>query len=409
MGKRFILGLTAAVVGGSAFGQFASQRPGSTSPVEPPGLPTTPVAAPAERPTIQASQPAYVTHPLGVKAEYGPVMICVKSYTGPQSQKLAEALAEYVRTSHQAAAYLFEYGGEQRAQEEARQARARQMQIEKNAPFLQAQAEERRKAQAEGRPFIDEPVKYTVPKVTISEQWAVLVGGFPTDEAARRALDVVRKWPPPAERFMDQQFSVGGGQAQGTYINPFAAAMVVPNPAVKKVNGPPPVDPALAKLNSEEPLSLLQTKKSHTLLVKAYNLPATTKSRDEEPGVLGRLFGKGDESAERLQKCAYDARQLAEALRRPEMHRAAQEAAGKIAAQYGQKPFQVPPLAAYVLHTRNGSIVAVGDFDSEDDPALIAAGRILQYMEFEIKYGDGRSERKRMFDNVIPMSIPRPH
>ncbi len=390
-GKRFPLGLVAALAGSSAFGQFAGDRPG----------------APPTRPA--APQAAYLTHPLGVKPEHGAYMICVKSYTGPQSQKLAEALAEYVRTTHHAAAYLFEYGGEQRAVEEARLARARVEQTAANAPFLRTQEDEKRKAEAEGRAFLDQPPKIKLSKVTLPEQWAVLVGGFPTDEAARRALDVVRKWPPPAEQFMDQQFSVGTDQSAGTYINPFATAMAVPSPAAKKHTGPPPVDPALIKLNSEEPLSLLKTTKAVTLLVKPFGVRTKARSKDEEPGVFDRLLGRtGDDPGALLEATAKQARELATALRTPGMHKAAQEAANNIAKAAGQPPFKVPPLTAYVLHTRTGSLVTVGEFTSEDDPDLIAAGRILQYMEFEIKYPDGRTERKRMFDNVIPMPIPRP-
>lgn len=398
-GKRFTLGLAAAaaLAGSSAFGQFAGY-PAKPLPDEHPP----PAAAPG-RPAAPPHPPqaAYLSHPLGVRPDHGPYMICVKSYTGPQSQKLAEQLCEHVRGTHKAAAYLFEYGGEERAAEGVRQAAARERQRAANEPFLQQQQVEKERARREGREFIEQPLKVTVPKVVIAEQWAVLVGGFPSEEVARRALDVVRKWPPPAERFMDQQFTVGGDQSAGTYINPFATATVFPNPAVKRAGGPPPVDPGLVKLNAEEPLSLLKTRKPVTLLVKAFSVRTVTKTKDEEPGVFDRLLGRGDEGAKLLQVNAHDARVLAEGLRRPELQQAAQEAARKIG-------FAVKPLESYLLHTRTGSLVCVGEFESEDDPDLIATGRILQYMEFKVKFNDGREETKRMFDNVIPMPIPRP-
>lgn len=379
MGKRFTLGLAALALAGPAFGQVPATKP--------------------------APQPAYLTHPLGVKPDHGAYMICVKSYTGPQSQKLAETLAEHVRTVHQAAAYLFEYGGEQRAQEEARQARAREMQYkEKVVPFLQAQEEARKQAQAEGRRFIEEPVKVTVPKVTVPEQWAVLVGGFPSEEAARKALDVVRTWPAPAERLMDQQFSVGGDNAGGTYINPFATAMVLPSPARKRgASGPPPMDPALVKMNADEPLSLLKSKKPYTLLVKAFSVKFVAKGKDEEPGMLDRLLGKGDESAKMLQATAHDARQMAEALRQPNFQQTAQKDARE-KMRFTLKPFEV-----FVLHTRTGSLVCVGEFDGEDDPDLTATGRALQEMGFEVSQTQGGpGKRQRLFDNVIPLRVPRP-
>jgi hypothetical protein len=411
-GKLFGLGLAGVLAaGGSAVGQFASDRPGGPPPaaaapgVQPAGGVETRRAAPAQAPPA-----AYLSHPMGVRPEHGPYMICVKSYSGPQAQKFAEQLCEHVRTTHKAAAYLFEYGGEERAAETARQAAARERQRVANEPFLQQQRVEREKAKREGREFVDEPVKVTVPKVTVPEQWAVLVGGFPSEEVARRALDVVRKWPPPAERLMDQQFVAGGTESGGIFINPFAAATVFPSPAVKKTAGPPPVDPALAKLNADEPLSLLKTRKRYTLLVKAFTVKTVTKAKDEEPGVFDRLLGRGDEAAKMLQATAHDARQLAEALRRPEMRSEAQKAADKFCAQYGKASFRVPPLDAYVLHTRTGSLVTVGDYDSEDDPDLVAAGRILQYMEFEVKATPDApvGKRQRMFDNVIPLPIPRP-
>ena len=350
----------------------------------------------------QAPQPAYLTHPLGVKPEHGAYMVCVKSYTGPQSQKLAEQLAEHVRGTHQAAAYLFEYGGEQRAQEEAKQARARQFQTERNAPFLRAQAEEKQKAQAAGRAFLDEPVKVTVPKVNIPEQWAVLVGGFPTEEAARKALDVVRKWPPPAERFMDQQFSVGGDSPAGTYINPFATALVLPSPAVKRAAGPAAADPALVKMNADEPLSLLRARKPVTLLVKSFSVKYVARGKDEEPGMIDRLLGKGDESAKMLQATAHDARQMAEAIRQPSFFQTAQADARKLG-------FALEPFEVYVLHTRTGSLVCAGQFDGEDDKNLINTGRTLQEMGFEVtQAGGGPGRRQRLFDNVIPLRVPRP-
>jgi hypothetical protein len=375
MGKLFGLGLV-GLLGGTAFGQTAPQA-------------------------------AYLRHPLGVRPDHGAYMVCVKAYTGPQSQALAESLADHIRTTHKAAAYLFEYGGEARAAEEAKQARAREIQRKESEPFLLQQAEEKKKAEAAGRRFVEQPVKVLVPKMTVPVQWAVLVGGFPTEEAARQALDVVRKWPPPADKFMDVQFVDGGATA--THINPFATATVFPNPAVRKQAGPVTADPALVQMNSEEPLSLLNTRKKYTLLVKAFTARTVTKSKDEDkPGIWDALFGKGDEAAKQLQANAFDARKLAEALRTPEWRAAAQADAAKVAAAHGLPAYQVPPLTAYVLHTRTGSLVCVGEFDSEDDPELVAAGRVLQYMSFEVKFPDGRTERRRMFDNVIPLPVPRP-
>jgi hypothetical protein len=317
-------------------------------------------------------------------------MICIKSYSGPDSRQLAEALAGEIRRTHNAGAYLFEWGSEERQQEMARREKVKLELKKEHAPFLQVREQMKAKAAAEGVEFIDTEVKVRVPIVRYPEQWAVLVGGFKDMDAARKALDAVRQWPPPKDtKLMDTAFISRPGQPEAAYINPYAAAMTAPNPATRR--GTPgqsqPLDPAVVKLNEAEELSLLTARKPWTLMVKRFVVPTHVQSKADDGTVFDKLFGK-DDAARWLEITATNARTLAQALRNKDM-----------------KP---RPFEAFVLHHRTESLVTVGQFDSPEDPALIEAWRVLTEMTFKLDYTDGRpSEVKKMFDVVVPMQIPR--
>jgi hypothetical protein len=342
-------------------------------------------------PPLSAAPPAAApAHPWYVRADLGPWMICVKSYSGPDSRKLAEALAAEIRQTHNAGAYLFEWGSEERQKEEARRQKARQALQEAQAPFLEARAKAMADAAAKGIEFIDTPVKVRVPIVRYPEQWAVLLGGFPDMDAARKALDAVRKWPAPKDtRLMDQAFISRPGQPEAAYINPFAAAMTAPNPAIRRrtEGQTPEIDPAVVKLNEAEELSLLNARKPWTLMVKRFVVPTHVQGKADDGTVFDKLFGK-DDGARWLEITATNARTLAEALRNEKM-----------------KP---RPFEAFVLHNRTESLVTVGQFDGPEDPELIKTWQLLTGMSFEVGYKDGRTaEVKKMFDAVIPMQVPR--
>lgn len=427
-GVMFGLGLAGTLaVHTGANAQFASERPAAL-PVRPAAAPqpaqTPPAALPAfTAPTgAQARQPAPApaaqTHPLAVRPEHGEYVICVKSYTGPDSRKLAEEMANFIREKHNAAAWLFEWTAEQRHKEEAELVAARQRELAENAPFLaehnRIQAEMQKKAAAAGVEFVPSGFKIKVPKREVPEQWAVLVGGFKDEATGRKALDVVRRWPTPDKtHLLDMAFTaqqveqgdkVRAVNKEQAFINPFATAMLFNNPAVRRAAGAAAVDPALAKLNSEEPLSLLKTRKTYTLLVKAYSVQMDVRSKDQEGGVFAKLFG-GTDAASYLEVTAKQARALAESLRNPSMSGPAREAAARIG-------YSVKPIESYVLHTRNGSLVCVGEYDAADDPDLVAMGRLLQEMKFEVwdrpaNQGGHLLKVERLFDNVTPLKIPR--
>lgn len=429
MRRTMLLGLglvgTVALQTG-ALGQFAADRtppPTGQLPTLPSSAPPTsptPTLSPALQPAAQPKPPS-APHPWAVRPEYGAWFISVKSYTklgkddNPRAK--AEQLAQYIRQTHNAGAYLFEWGAEERQKEEERQAIIRKRKQAEYAPFLAVRDQMKVKAAQEGTVFLDSPEKYHIGKVTIPEQWAVIIGGFKDMDSARQALDTIRKWPAPEDKSLldqgiidrvdakekveDTKFNIDliaakkngpdlkDNKIEGAYFNPFKTAMVVPNPAIKRggAGQAPPADPALAKLNEAEDLSLLKARKPWTLMVKRYSAPTRVEGREGSPTVVEKLFGT-DESAKLLEASAKQARSLAEALRHPNMR---------------PQRFE-----SFVLHGRQDSIVTVGQFDSPEDPLLAEMWTKLYKLSFEVKYEDGRpTEFKRMFDVVIPMQVPR--
>lgn len=419
MRRRWLLvGLGGVMAGaGAALGQFAADRtppPANPAPAptaqptqagQLPSYPATPPPqAPAGRPVSYAAPPEQqqaprpapspnpaLAHPLYVRPEHGGWMIVVKSYSGDGSQKFAEELAAEIRQTHKAAAWLFEWGGEERRHEEQRRDEVRQRYRKEYEPFLQVKEELRAKAAQQGTEFLDTPATFRLPTVNYTEQWAVLVGGFKDMDAARAALNTVRTWPAPKNTaLLDKALVAGGGaKGEGTYLNPFPNAFVVPNPSVRRSdpNQAPLADPAIVKLNEAEPLSLLQARKPWTLLVKRFIVPNRVTGTETQATALERLFSE-DTAAKWLELTARQARELATALRHEKM-----------------RPH---PFETYVLHARTESVVTVGQFDGPDDPALVQAYQELAALTFRVDYKDGRpSEVKKMFDAITPMRVPR--
>ena len=384
--------------------------PAPTPAAPPRALPSFPTGAPAAtpRPASRVTVAAEPPHEWAVRPEHGEWLICVKSYVGDTARAQAVEFADLIRRQHNVAAFLFERNAEERQREEQRRADFRAAKAEEHAPFLALQKQMRAEAAARGVEYVDAPTVYRMPKVALESQWAVLVGGgFKDADAARKALTAVREWPVPVNvALMDRAVTARpgeGGQVvtEGTYINPYRSAMVVPNPTVKRAAAGG-VDPAIFTLNAEEPLSLLKCPKNWTLIVKDFTVPATVHSKDQEPSVMARLFG-GDESARLLHSTAQQAHVLATALRSPSMEQAARAAA----THAGLTP---RPLESYILHHRTGSRVTVGQFDGPDDPALLEMQRLLSNMYFQVSdktRAGGRVEDRHLFDGITPMPVPR--
>lgn len=410
----------------------AAQRFGEDRPA--PGAPPAPAPVPAPKPVPPAALPDFPTgtptptrtpqriavapvapvvaespHEWAVRPEHGEWLICVKSYVGDAAKAQAVEMAGLIRTQHKYPAYLFERNAEERQREEQRRAEFRAGKAAELAPFLQLQGQMRAEAAARGVEYADAPTVYRMPKVTIEPQWAVLVGGFPDADAARKALTAIREWAVPAnEKLMDRAVTSRPGEdgkavTSGMYINPYRSAMVSPNPTVRRAPSQAnAVDPALFTLNAEEPLSLLKCPKNWTLIVKDFTVPAVVHGKDQESSVMARLF-RGDEADKLLHSTARQAFTLATALRSESMERAARAAA----AHAGLTP---RPLESYVLHHRTGSRVTVGGFDAPDDPALLEMQRLLSNMYFQVAdktAGGVRAEDRRLFDGITPMPVPR--
>lgn len=372
-----------------------------------PGLPPSATAAPPP----QAPRTA---HPLAVTPQHGEWLICVKSYTGPESLAFCERLAADIRKHHaEMPVYLFEHSGEERAKLAAEQAQARQRVYEQSLPFIQMREELKKKAEAEGRVFVDDgPVKVRVPTLLtqVPEQWAVLIGGYKTQELARKALDAVHKWGPPSDpALMDKVTDMqakpprDGEQVKLVVdnvieVNPYPKAMCVRNPSLPKSKAEAPADPALWKWNEGEPLSVLNCEKPYTLIVKSFTMPVVASGKDQEPSVMqtGAQSKPGQpNNAQLLAINAASARNLALMLR-------------------GLKDQDGRPVGfdTYVLHMKTGSIVCVGQYDKMDDPAMAAVVTRLTNLRLNLTAdASGRQAvvpgERSMFDQVSVLKIPR--
>lgn len=453
MRKSLLAGACAVAITGVASAQFASDRNPPPAPFGGGTLPTTPKAAPAggvpqlpggvtpagggsAAPTGPALPGGFVLpdparkeplrpvpttidekaapHELAVKAADGPWMILVKSYAGPDSKAKAEALAIDLRTTHKTNSLLYERNAEERKAEQARIEAIRKAEQERAAPFKQAVEQAKKEAEATGSIFVDSKATVKIPRPyhEAPEQWAVLIGGFKTADDARAAVAVVKKLPRPKDELCDMMgmgLERGGKDGQRAqmrddetgwgYLNPYASAMVVPNPATATLNleDKAKLEPFVVKLNEGVENSLLKAKKPWTLLVKSYSAPSSRgASTGEEKSVFDRVKRTTtSDPADILRATAAEAELLAKALRNPDMKPRTYE--------------------AFVLHHRVGSLVTVGQFDAPDDPELLKLQQELQGITFEMRDKDkkpvlgpdGKPLVQRLFDGVSLFPVPK--
>jgi hypothetical protein len=459
MGCRFVIGfgLASVISSSPAFAQFAADRqppnaPGSpvttpssvqlpVSPTSPGGLPAgglpggtvppsrstlpppsgaipgglqpVPATSVPQLPRTDAA-PASVEiptalgpdHPWAVKPEHGPYFICVKSYSrpsrptpqdnGPSARALAEALAADIRETYRVQAFLFEYISEERKAEAAAIAAAR----ERGRLFAEQLEKLKQQSKLQGMEFLEPDTKIHYKSVNYRDQIAVLVGGFQSDEDARKALDKVRTWPPPKDkRLMDGAAVLRPGPdgkpvLEEAYLNPYLTATVVPNPTIRRNPQPATetgLDPFIVKLNEDRPYSLLKATKSWTLAVKSFSAPVQLVSANSEPSAM-RKFGAGN-GADVLRAGAEQAESLAKTLR--EM----------------KAPGKPNGFEAFVLHTRTGSIVTVGQFDGPNDPDLIQTRHLLTSMKLQVTEDERGTKpvtnTPSLFGNIFPIPIPK--
>jgi hypothetical protein len=220
----------------------------------------------------------------------------------------------------------------------------------------------------------------------------VLVGGYADENAAKRALAVIKEQRPPDPKKvkLDTKFYVDekdpkARKGEEVYVNPFKRAFLCRNPAVKAQpqDKSDPLDiGVLKRLNADEPLTLLNCKKPVTLAIKEFRTYTVIQDRERQGSVLETL-GFKTRAGDGIDQAAHDAHNLAELLRK-----------GKI--------------EAYALHTKFSSVVTVGGFDSLEDPKLIATQKYLERQLPEIeRQAQARSRPIQFFAKAMPMQVPR--
>jgi hypothetical protein len=310
-----------------------------------------------------------------VVPQLGPWMICVTTYTGPEAPVMARQLAMELRNSYKTGSYVFNHGAEERRKEYQR---------------VKAIVDKQREYLSKNNLPLDYPIR--VRYMRIEEQCAVMIGGFPTEEAARRGLDSVRKLPPPDPKKVKlDKANVSVTEAEqpnrpadtnktktlySDYINPFHRAFVCRNPAIKQqehVQEQKWDMASLRRLNTGESFCLLDCKKPLTLVVKQFQTPHVVEGREKKESVLDAIgLGKTDH----VDSAAHSAHNLAELLRKAK-------------------------LESYVLHTKYTSIVTVGGYDSLEDPNLRAMQNLL---ETRLRQ---QLEVVQLMPKPLPMQVPR--
>ncbi len=311
-----------------------------------------------------------------VTPEVGPWMVLVASYGGKEGPVRGRQMVIKLREVYKLPAYVFNFGAEEKRKELERV----MQRIEQQKAALKAQ-----------NLSFDQPIR--VRHENIQEYCGVLIGGYPTMDAAAKARDQMRTIPFEPKVFslhepgdlLDVKYykaeegSKNGRPPEAVFVNPFARALPVHNPTTKVERSEEKLDVAnLKRLNSEEDFSLFKCKKNYTLVIKQFSLPSFTAPRNE-PAPVNFLdaFGLGKKSGENADIAAENAHRFAEGLRKAQ-------------------------LEAYVLHMKYYSLVTVGGFDSLDDPSLrsmqgLLDTRLIPALE---------SQRVEMFPSARPMAVP---
>jgi hypothetical protein len=316
---------------------------------------------------------------------------------GMTARELAEALATDIRENYKVQALLYEYVSPERKAEMAAIAAAR----ERARVFASQLDKYKQQAALQGMEFLEPDTRIHYKTVNYQEQIAVLVGGFKTEDEARKALDTVRTWPAPKNKVLLDGAVVQRPTKDGkvfleqSHLNPYLTAHVVPNPTIARAAEPTQaeaVDPFIVKLNEGRPYNLLKAKKSWTLGVKSFTAPVEIVGKGSTGGLL-RPFGSASKGVDVLRASAEQAEQLAAGLR------GLKDKAGNSL-----------NLEAFVLHTRSASIVTIGQFDSPTDPALLQMKQLLASMKLvasEDKSGTRPvGNAPELLSSMIPVPIP---
>lgn len=265
-----------------------------------------------------------------VTPEVGPWMILVASYRGDDARAKAEGMCRELRSNYKVSAYLFNRADDERRAENERVAQIRD--------------QHKRRLREAGLP---EDTKLPIKTVRIEDQYAVLVGGFKDDVAARKGLDDIRKLKPSESFQLMAYMPDANGKMREQAVNPFQSAFVCRNPRVPndKAGANEGPDPRIKEYNAGESFSLLKCSGPWTLVVKSYTGAAVIQSQSASKSVMEKLMSVGKGGA-MLNANSKQAHEVAEFLKK-----------------FG--------FEAYVLHTEYSSYVTVGGFAGPEDPKLI--------------------------------------
>jgi hypothetical protein len=327
-----------------------------------------------------------------IKETDGPFVIYIQGYVGEDCHRNARQLALELRTGYNLKAFTFDKGAKEKQKEYDR--------------IVQEVARKRELLRQRG---INEDVPIRVGFMNIQEQCAVILGGYRSEDAARRALDSVHKLKPldPTRVMLDKLYSgemkhEGAGppslysktsKLEEGYVNPFLGAFVTRNP---KIEAKRPVEwdkldiGELRKLNAGESFSLLECKKPWTLVVKDFRTPSTFQQKSEKGSFLESIGLS--KSHQRIDAAAESAHNLAELLRKSK-------------------------LEAYVLHTRYTSIVCVGGYEGSsdekrsplEDPRMRAMAEIIESKVLPqiAQLFPQVPGQPAVQSGVVPMRVPR--
>jgi hypothetical protein len=295
-------------------------------------------------------------------ANDGAYVIYVASFRGDDAEALAKALVYELRAEYKLPAFLF-----RRLDEEAlaERERLKQLQAERGEEGIRPR------------------------KVRVLEEFAVVIGGYRTQEEARKALPELKARPAPKNlpavrlRMWQDPFSMhreGRKEEpkvlQDGAVNPFRHAFVTRNPLTPRPTARHDYDAQqMQALNASEKFSLLRNPEPYTLVVMVFR---ATDSNPDQPSIFDLNPRMANNRARLSQAPWQQALMLAEHLAN-QLHD-------------GGKGYET-----YLLHLPDATVVTVGGFKSPTDPALLAAQRQLA----RLNVGG-----IQLFDLPYPMEVP---
>jgi hypothetical protein len=289
-----------------------------------------------------------------ITPEAGPYVVCAASWMGQYARELARQTVYELRRRDNLPAYFFDYSEEERRQ-------------------LQGYLDERHQQHRRGT-------------IRVQDQCGVLIGGFPDLDSARRAVDAIKKLNPPdldlGPGISTQDMIPDVANRKWVKISPFAHAFATRNPTLQR-EAPfdKNKDPFLKQLNADEEYSLLKNPHPFTLAVKEYVGLSAIQSVSGSDSFLAKLW-LPSKSADVLDAAGKQAHETARVLRKLGFE-------------------------AYVLHTRQSSVVTVGSFDTQDDVRMQDVQTKLRLLIDRNKKSLGQ-DPMQLFDTAIPMPVARP-